>query len=42
MFGWEDLKDKIEIANDTIVCPVRGCSNRVRKIDKKFLISNLF
>jgi len=37
MFVWEDLKDKIEIENDTIVCPVRECSNRVRKIDKKFL-----
>jgi len=37
MFGLEDLKEKIEIENDTIVCPVRECSNRVRKIDKKLL-----
>jgi len=35
MFGFDELKEKIEIQQDTIVCPVIGCENRFKKRSKR-------
>jgi len=34
MFGIEELKKKIELEGDTIICPVIGCEARVKKMIK--------
>ena len=34
MFGWAELKKKIEVEGDTIICPIIGCENQVRKMTK--------
>ncbi|MFA7563864.1 MAG: hypothetical protein WCZ01_01245 [Candidatus Neomarinimicrobiota bacterium] len=34
MFGWAELKKKIEVEGDTIICPIIGCKNQVRKMTK--------
>lgn len=39
MFGFDELKKKIEIQQDTIVCPIVGCGNRVKKMTKGILKS---
>ena len=39
MFGLEELKKKIEIQGDTIVCPVIGCETQVKKMTKGVLKS---
>lgn len=39
MFGQEELKKKIEIQGDTIVCPVIGCETQVKKMTKGVLKS---
>lgn len=39
MFGLGELKKKIEVEGDTIVCPVIGCQNRVEKMIKGVLKS---
>jgi len=40
MFGLEELKKKIEIEGDTILCPIIGCENQVKKITKGALKSS--
>jgi hypothetical protein len=39
MFGLEELKKKIEVKGDTIICPVIGCENQVRKMTNGVLKS---
>ena len=39
MFGLEELKKKIEIEEDTIICPIIGCENQVKKMTKGVLKS---
>jgi hypothetical protein len=39
MFGLKELKRKIEVEGDTIVCPVIGCEKRVKKMTKGVLKS---
>jgi len=39
MFGLEELKKKIEVKGDTIICPVIGCENQVKKMTKGVLNS---
>ena len=39
MFGLEQLKKKIEVEGDKVVCPVIGCENRVEKMIKGVLKS---
>ena len=39
MFGSEELKKKFEIEGDTILCPVIGCGNQVKKMTKGVLKS---
>ncbi len=34
MFGLQELKKKVEVEGDTIVCPVIGCEARVKKMVK--------
>lgn len=34
MFGLEELKKKIEVEVATIICPVIGCENEVKKMTK--------
>jgi hypothetical protein len=36
MFGIDELKDRIEIAEKTVECPVKGCSIKVEKQRKVF------
>jgi len=31
MFGLEELRKKIDIEGDTILCPIIGCENQVKK-----------
>jgi len=37
MFGLEELKKKIEVKGDIIICPVIGCENQVKKMTKGVL-----
>ncbi|GFP24687.1 hypothetical protein HKBW3S43_00111 [Candidatus Hakubella thermalkaliphila] len=39
MFGLEELKKKIEVEGDTIICPIIGCENQVKKMAKGVLKS---
>jgi len=39
MFGLEELKKKIEVKDDTIICPVIECETRVKKMTKGVLKS---
>ncbi len=39
MFGLEELKKKIEIEEDTIICPIIRCENQVKKMTKEVLKS---
>lgn len=39
MFGLEELKKKIEVEGDKVVCPVIGCENRVEKMTRGVLRS---
>lgn len=34
MFGLKELKERIMIERDVVVCPVRGCENRVKKMTR--------
>jgi len=34
MFFYGDLKEKIEVGTDTVVCPVKGCKQRVERMRK--------
>jgi hypothetical protein len=31
MYGWNDLKQRIEITDAKVECPVQGCENRVER-----------
>lgn len=42
MFGIEDLKERIEITDETVECPVRGCAKVVDRQRKRFKTSNEF
>lgn len=43
MFGWDDLKGRIEISDATVECPVKGCGRRVgRRARKQPLRSQAF
>lgn len=39
MFGLEELKEKIEVKGDMIICPVIGCENQVKKMKRRVLKS---
>ncbi len=35
MFGWDELKERIEITDATVECPVKGCDRRVGRRKRK-------
>lgn len=42
MFSWDDLKETLPITDDTVECPVKGCSHVVERQRKVFLRDERF